>query len=236
MFGKTVEKERTLVLFDAGGVLFSLDFSRFYEAASSLSGRRISPDQFMRLYARLEHDRLKGTISTAQYLVRLRELISPVKKVDDAGLVTLFSSVFKGQNDEIVDLKKKLHDTGYSVGIVTNGSDLDRAIVPRLFPEVYNAYGGPLVFSDEERAVKPDPKIYLPILMQGFGKVVYLEDRVDYLEKCMDMGWQGIWVYRYIDYSEAIRPPQKELHLGFWPAGSLNEIVNALDYFGVRMG
>ena len=108
-------------MFDAGAVLFTLNFSRFYRRAGEIAGK--TKDEFKQAYisSGLEEKRLSGAISTAKFFDSLRELTG--KNLPDSELAELWSLVYGTRIDDNISLKKDLSEK-YTVGVFSNANGL----------------------------------------------------------------------------------------------------------------
>lgn len=233
-------KRRTLVLFDVGGVLLKIEFSRFYEEAARLS-QHLSPHDFKKAYlsSNLEVDFLSGRIKTADYMNQLRTIISPGKSIPKEELLRVVSYCWKEPMYDMIELKRKVYESGCCVGIFSNMSELGYKVISEMNPEMFETFdpSSPLILSFQVGSMKPKPEMYRKV--SGYDKVILIDDNELYVRKGVeDFGWCGISFTPFIDKAEASRPvsrdkgkPSGNLRI----ANSIEEVVESLKYFGVKL-
>ncbi len=235
------DRRKTLVLFDVGAVLLHLTYDRFFEEAAKLSKDKTA-GRIRGLYIgeRLEPRGNTGDLSTPDYLQRVREIINPAQQLSDEGLVQLLSKRFeKGPIQEMVALKKRLHEAGYSVGIFSNTRETDVNVWLQNYPEMVETYSAlsPAIFSYAVGAEKPQQPMYQKVT--GFEKAIYIDDKRAYLKPGIELGWYGIWFTPCIDKEEmaATGAIDADLsrHQRFRIANSVDEVVAALNELGVKV-
>lgn len=236
------KKTQTLVLFDIGGVLLKLDYSSFYERGAEYSGK--TPTNFEEEYIKsgLEKGAINGTIKQEEYFERLQGLVSPTK-LAPANLKDLISLFWTGQAEEVIETKRKVHKAGFSVGLFSNISDFGLEIIPKEYPEIFETYDGPKVYSFKIGAGKPSPKMYRAKEIQDFKKIIYIDDNESYVRTGVEQfNWQGIWFTPFIDKAESIRvddtknlvAPTKS-NENFKKANSIKGLEQALIDFGINL-
>jgi hypothetical protein len=220
-----MDKRKTLVLFDVGAVLLTMNFRRLYEGAAALSGA-ITPEEFKSRYVESRIDILacKGLISRSESVERLRKLIGPREP------------------------KQRVHEAGYTVGILSNITELALEQISRRFPEIFETFDGrsPRLYSCRLGAMKPELEIYRRV--SGYRKVIFIDDKDVYLEVPVRLlGWKGIWLTPWIDESESLRAAHGECARdvsgvnyrsrsgNFRRADSLLELMGHLRDFGVEL-
>ncbi len=240
-----IDRRKTLIFFDIGGVLLSLDYSSFYQAAADLSSGNLTADEFKKEYFRLELEKkaLLGNITIEDYLKAIQNIISGhlknrVPTLED--ITEALKCCWKEEIKEMVDLKKKLYQQGYTIGIFSNTGALHLQIINQMFPEISQVYDDdyPVILSFEEHSIKPEAKMYQQIT--GYDQVILIEDKPSYLKTAIeDFSWQGILLTAYIDPAEAIRqksddqvslPKEKCL-----VAESPSDCLEALRKFGIEI-
>lgn len=232
-----METDDTLVLWDVGGVLLRLAYSGFYERGGELTNK--TPEEFKAWYiqSKLEERALTGAIRKQQYFQALREKIAPVKLTDQQ-LKDWISLFWGNQVDETVDLKKRIHEKGYSAGILSSMTDYALEILFDKHPGMFETWGGPKVYSFEHGIIKPDLKIYQKI-PKSFKKVIFIEDKAVYLDPGIEnLGWSGIHLTAFIDSAEAIRAVHSEVvkqRENFRQVSSVEGLENALRFLGVKL-
>ena len=228
--------KKTLVLFDVGSVLASLDFDRFYATCQSLS----KTEGFQKRYesSLLDKHSMEGKLSENEFLEELKKLIDPKDDISLNVVADAYKLCCNAQIDEIVKLKKNIADAGYCVGILSNINLTMHKHLLKKYPEMLKTYNkdSPAIFSYHVGAIKPDNPIYESI--NNYDKVIFIDDKQMYLKKGIDeFGWFGILFTPYIDESETIR----QLHSdetyptkNFKIANTIKELKQALKSFGIR--
>lgn len=232
---------KTLVLFDIGAVLLELDYDTFFREAAKLSLDGKSAEKFRAAYTaeNLEPNFHTGKINRQDYLSRLEKLINPRKKLSEKKLTELVGMRYKGQIDPVVELKRRLHEAGYAVGLFSNTCEIDVEIVKKRHPEMMDVYepSNPEIFSFRAGSAKPETPMYEQIRALGFSRVVYIDDKTSYLRTGIEQfGWKGILFTPFIDKAEAMRAvhaDETRPSQNFRVANSVDELTEALRYFGV---
>jgi FMN phosphatase YigB (HAD superfamily) len=201
------EKRKTLVLFDVGGVLLALNFQTFYDRAAALAGI-LTPGEFKSRYvaSRIDFLACKGLISRTESVEMLRGLIGPREPVTDDFIESLVQSCWSKPIGEIVELKRRVHEAGYAVGILSNITELALAQISTTFPELFDTFdeSSPRLYSCRLGAMKPELAIYAGV--DGYDKVIFIDDKELYVEVPVRFrGWKGIWLTPWIDEAESLR-------------------------------
>jgi FMN phosphatase YigB (HAD superfamily) len=251
------DKRKTLVLFDVGGVLLSLNFQNFYDRAAALSGF-LTPADFKRRYVLSGIDFLacKGLVSRRESVHMLRGLIGPREPVSDEIIESAVESAWMDPVREIVELKRRVHEAGYPVGILSNITELALEQISSRHPDIFETFDGrsPKLYSCRLGAMKPEPEIYQAVT--GYGNVIFIDDKELYVYvPVRHRGWKGIWLTPWIDEAESLRavhgggarddsgvdaregPSENELDRSgdFRRADSVNELIGHLRDFGVEL-
>jgi FMN phosphatase YigB (HAD superfamily) len=241
-----------LVMFDAAGVLFKTNYSRFYREGARISSVYTTEDDFANAYrgSRLEQRAHVGEISTHMFLYYLKKdlhLQIPDKEVSDFAMC-----FFDGPIEETVGLKRKIYNSGHAVGLIPNTRKLVHDYISARHPEVYDTYepNFPFVASYRQKVAKPDPCIY-GMVNGNWEKIIYIEDKLSYMLAAVDNnGWKGILFTKHIDASEMMRSfnfyksieksnqdsDSIDLLKDYAIATSVDELVESLDHYGVKLG
>lgn len=192
-----------LILFDIGGVLFTTHFRKFYETMGTLGN--MPPERFMQLYNQsgLEKKILSG-MDIQSYFSDLGDIL----KIDgnNPKLRENFPCFLGAPINEMIELKKQLHEKGYPVGLFSNMSELTYNILSSTYQQILETWNGPAIFSFQARAVKTDDRMFRMI---EFSNVIYIDDNCRYVSKGINHGWKGIHFTPYIDPAEAIRASEE---------------------------
>ncbi len=233
------DNKKTLVLFDVGGVLVKLNFSKFYNEVIKLS-KNISVDEFKKRFSNeIQKYSLTGNLALEEYFEKLRGIISSGKYISNKEFEDLFAFALGESIDEIIKLKKRIYEAGYSVGIFSNIDDIALKIIKQMDGEVFETYdkSNPVIYSHEVGHTKIDKEMYEKI--SGYDRIVYIDDNENYLKIGIEkFSWYGILFTEYIDDAEAIRlvhndktRPEKNFKI----ANNIGGLENALREFGIKI-
>ncbi len=229
-----MEEREKLVLFDIGSTLLHLNFQVFSVAASELSKYKTS-DEFMEAYRKsgIDIQIMMGKMSTGEYFKELRKVVNPKREVLDSELRIVFGKSFGAPIKEMIELKKRLHNFGYTVGLFSDIAELSYGILKERYPEIFE-YSDIDLFSYKLGEMKSGKA--------GFEKVkrydvVLIDDKIKYLENSRLYGWKFIWFRPYIDKYEPLRIFQGEAKVTDYEylriADSGEEVEDALRSFGI---
>ena len=201
------DNRKTLVLFDVGGVMISLNFQGFYNRAAALSGS-LTPGEFKNRYveSRIDFLACKGFISRRENVQMLRRLIGPREPVPDELIESLVESAWLDPIRELIELKRRVHEAGYPVGILSNTTELALGQISSRHPEIFETFDGcsPRLYSCRLGTMKPEPEIYQAVT--GYEKVIFIDDQKKYVDVPVRLrGWKGIWLTPWIDETESLR-------------------------------
>lgn len=227
-----------LILWDVGAVLLELDYNGLFDAGAKITGQ--SREQFKESYtgSKLEPKVLSGEISHEEFLQRLRGLLKD-KSLTEPQLEIFFRNAWGSQINETVELKKKVHEAGYTVGLFSNINQFAIQILSKEFPDMFKTFGGPKIYSYQVGATKEKPDMYEKVQSLGFEKPIYIDDNATYVQKGAEFGWKGILFTPYIDKAEVIRAEKgqdiKKTNSQIKIAGSVKGLVSCLGECGVKI-
>jgi len=233
-----MNKNQQLVLFDVGAVLLELNYSGLYEAGARVTGE--TPKQFEQRYtdSKIESKVLSGEISNRKYLKELRSLLNNTS-LTEGQLAKIVRNCWGNQINETVDLKKKIAESGYPVGVFSNINQFAIQILSKEFPEMFNTYRGPKIYSYQIGATKKDNPMFEKVQKMGFDNVIYIDDNEPYIRKALEFGWNGILFTPYIDPAEAIRQTESfdisHSSTKFKQADNIKRLKQALKDFGIPL-
>jgi FMN phosphatase YigB (HAD superfamily) len=242
----SAERKKTLVLWDVGAVLVRLTYGKFYENGARLHNEQnpdldIAPDQFRRLFveSRLEERQVRGEISTNHFLDGIAKLVSPYTSKNEA--LSLVMNCWGAPLQPMIDLKRRIYEAGYSVGIISNISELAWIALTAKSPEMFSVYdsSSPVLFSYREGTIKPKRDFYERV--NGYSQVIFIDDKTEYLRyPCEKIGWKGIWYNGCIDEAETMRliQPKGAMQVdgkNILAAESAMQLAMALERFGLRL-
>lgn len=233
------KKSKTLVLFDVGGVLLELNYSKLYKAGAKVSGETTENFKQKYIVSRIEPRVLSGEISHPQYLQELRILLGN-ESLTEGQLAKIIRNAWGDKISETIELKKQIAEKGYSVGIFSNANQFAIDILSKEFPEMFETYNtGPKIYSYQIGDVKPNIPMYEAIQEMRFNSIVYLDDNQDYVKKGLEFGWNGILFTPYVDNAEAIRSEKghdnRKINPKIKVADSIEKLVSSLSDFGIPL-
>ena len=242
----SADRKKTIVMWDVGAVLVRLTYSRFYEEGARLYNRynleeAISAEEFGKRFATsgIEARQVAGKSSTKDFLSGLAELISPKMGLEES--LELVMNCWGEPIDENIEIKRRVHKAGYSVGILSNMSQLAWIVLAGKNRKMFSTYesSSPVLMSYRLGMLKPEPEIYK--LVSGYNKLVFVDDKIEYLEyPVRELGWKGIWFKGFIDPTETMRLVQekstgKRQNKDIRIADTPEQIVSTLAYFGIEI-
>ncbi|MBI4014692.1 MAG: hypothetical protein HY365_01925 [Candidatus Aenigmarchaeota archaeon] len=224
---------RSLVLFDVGGVLLRLRFARFYRQAGKIAG--ISPEEFKARYvsANLPQRGFTGEMRFRQYVKELNKILNA--KISYREAEKLVSLHLGAPIAGMLRLKKRLHEKGYCVGILSNVSEFAYKITMKKCPEIFDVFSSvnPRILSFRTGFRKPQSAIYKKI--RGYDTVVFIDDKAAYVKEGIKHGWKGVVFTAFIDSEEASRAQDGDMRTpkGAKVARSMKELKEALRSYGI---
>lgn len=233
------DKRKTLILFDAGAVLLKLDYGSFFREASKIRG--CTSEEFAKLYNKsvIETDSLSGKLSDEETLEKTSKLISPYKPISIEETVNLIKLNWPEEISDVVNLKKRVYEAGYSIGLFSNTSNFAIETISKQWPEIFETYDTsmPKIYSFQVGSVKPQVEMYQKI--KGYNRVIFIDDKESYLKTGIEkFGWVGIHFTPYIDNAESIRAqhndttkPEKD----FYTADSIKALEKCLITLGIKI-
>jgi FMN phosphatase YigB (HAD superfamily) len=190
-----------MIIFDVGGVLVRLEYGRVFTALERKSGK--PGEQIKKEIAERKLERLRNLNKEKEYFAGLRQILGLQLSDDELTRITNLSLPAK---TELVDLKRRLHEAGYTIGISSTLAPRTKEYLDQRWPEMLETWGGPRVFSYESGVLKPDPKAYERFTKTGASRIFYIEDNTTYLTHPVEkLGWTGILLTAYQDQSEPMK-------------------------------
>jgi FMN phosphatase YigB (HAD superfamily) len=242
-----MKKSKALVLFDVGGVLLELNYSKLYEAGAKLT--QTTPAEFKQRYldSRLELDVLNGDISDEQYQQELKNMLEN-PQMSRAELEDFVKNSWGKEITPVVDLKQRIYFEGDC--LVNIFSNLDRfgfEYLSRTHPRMMQTFRPDAVpiCSYSSKGTKPKSlNMYRDGVSSaeklGCNRVILIDDKESVLKIGIDQfGWYGIHFTPYIDPNEAIRihSPAETLFTSdkLFVTNSVGELEQALTGFGINL-
>ncbi|MFH1325186.1 MAG: hypothetical protein ABIH49_00250 [archaeon] len=232
-----MENKDTLILFDVGAVLVSLDHESHYRKLSELSD--LNHEEVIKRYTKsdLNQKFWSGLISTLDYFLLLRKLIGVRNDVTDETLMDAYVSKIGEQIGDVIRVKERLIKAGYSVGIFSNMEEVIRDYISLKFPRVLETQdGSPKILSFESGGIKPSERMYNRV--NWHGRVIYIDDNSSYVQKGEERGWKGIVFTPFVDSKESVRLFQgsngSSASSNILHANSIDELVKSLESFGLK--
>jgi len=236
---KEKKYQKTLILFDMGGVLLKLDYNTFYRKVASIS-KTMSESNFKEKYIKsgIELLALKGKIPTSIFINKLKIIIRPTKQLSYKDVKNIFQHCWGKPINEMIKLKQQLYEAGYVVGVFSNITKLAHELINKEYPEIFETYNrrAPRIYSYKIGSIKPEPQIYQTI--KGYKNIIFIDDNKNYLQVAItQFGWKGILFTPFTDKAEAIRSVHNNKissKASFRIANSLTSLKNHLQEFGIN--
>jgi putative hydrolase of the HAD superfamily len=178
------------VVFDLGKVLVDFDYTI---AARKIAARStMSAEQMMGYFSRepLLFRYETGLLTTQQFYDEFRAVSGFTGTLDDFG--GLFGDIFTAIQP-MVAWHAALREQGLATFIFSNTNELAVRHIRRNFPFFADFDG--YVLSYEQKAMKPDAKIYEAVeRMSGRsgGQILYVDDRPENIEAGASRGWRVV--------------------------------------------
>ena len=190
---------KRLVLFDIGGVLLKLYIPEFFKTLADRSPKAADGAAVRELFQKsgVEDEYHDGKLSEESFLRKLKKLFVLTESIDKIG--EIYRDRLGGPIAETIDLKKRLAESGITVGLLSNTSREDTLYLSEKYPEIYETFGGPKIFSFEVGASKPNPIIYE--IVPECKDITFIEDTPRNLEIPKQRGWK---TFIYPDQSNKI--------------------------------
>lgn len=178
------------VVFDLGKVLVDFDYSI---AARALASRgRVAADEVKRL---IDQSPLlvtyeTGQLATEKFYNHVCEATGFCGDLEEFG--RLFGDIFT-PIEPMIGLHADLRKSGVPTYIFSNTNELAVAHIRRTFPFFSNFDG--YIYSFEERAMKPDERIYAAVERRTGAsglEILYIDDRLENVEAGTRRGWRTI--------------------------------------------
>jgi glucose-1-phosphatase len=178
------------VVFDLGKVLVDFDYGI---AARALAARaRVPMEEFKRLIDQTELLVIYelGQLATEALYKQVCEATGFCGDLDE--FARLFGNIFTAI-DPMIELHAQLRKSAVPTYIFSNTNELAVAHIRKTFPFFSNFDG--YIYSFEERAMKPDDKIYAAVEGRtGLSgpEILYIDDRLENIDTGRRHGWQTI--------------------------------------------
>jgi len=192
-----------LIIFDVGGIVLRMDFATMFAEFAKHS--KHTADEIKKRFAKTAIDKhLMLGEGEEEYFDGIRAIIENYS-VSDGELLRILKLCIPAQIDEMVALKRRLHEASYRIGIFSNIGRWACQYLDQELPEVLESWGGPRVFSYQAHHIKPEPAVYA-LFREEAGRIFYLDDKSAYLKYPVEhLGWIGIHLTCYQDFDEPIR-------------------------------
>jgi 2-haloacid dehalogenase len=183
--------ERSVVVFDLGGVL--IDWDPRYLYRKLFGGDDAAMEHFLATVCTVEWNRGQDAGRKFAEAAALLKSVHPDKTdlIDAFG--TRFDEMMLGEVDGSVEILTELHNQGVPLYGLTNFSAETYPLAVARFAFLRRFRG--IVVSGEERVIKPDPQIY-QILVERFGvnprDAVFIDDASANVEAARRLGFHGI--------------------------------------------
>jgi FMN phosphatase YigB (HAD superfamily) len=105
----------------------------------------------------------------------------------------------------MISFKQSLIAAGYQVGILSTTSAPDVKLINNSFPGVFKwSHESLMELSYLTHNLKPDLAAYQRFVGRA-EKIIYIEDKADYLEPVLELGWQAIHLVAFPDPDEELK-------------------------------
>lgn len=246
--------EKTLLLFDVGGVLLKLNYGNFYKEAAKITNT--TPEQFKQSYikSKLEFETSRGIIPYETQQKKIRQLLNS-PDISREELEEITTKVWGGELTQVVDIKQRAYFKNNGNVLVQIFSNIDRfawEYLTRTYPRMLQNFRPdiPPICSYLIGETKPSLAMYKAgqssAEKHGCNKVILIEDKSEYLVPGIkNFGWWGIHLTINQDPDEAIKHEIRQpaepneltnsLRKNFKTANSISELEQALKNFGVKL-
>lgn len=188
MFINQVNKIK-FIYFDIGGVMADTD--NYFKEATNKFG--IHTDKLTKLWEEHFRDGMtRGKITPQEFWKKATKKFN-INDAEDYNFIESWMGDYTSR-PKVHDLAKKLSKK-YKIGLISN---LYSGMMPRLIelgkiPDInYSA----LVLSNEVGFMKPEKEIYnIATIKAGVkpDKILFIDDRQDFIEGAKKAGWQTVW-------------------------------------------
>jgi FMN phosphatase YigB (HAD superfamily) len=192
---------QTLVIFDVGGVLVQLNSKRVFEELTKHS--KYSMEEVMQRVAASGIERDLNLGDTQAYYDGIRKAVGI--DISDEEIRRIRRFIIPDKAAAMVELKRRLHDAGHMIGLLSTVDEIGFSHIEKNWPEIYETWGGPKMYSHEAQVLKPDAKAYVPFVGMA-DRIIFIDDKSAYLKYPIEeLGWFGILFTPFQDMYEPIR-------------------------------
>jgi HAD superfamily hydrolase (TIGR01509 family) len=179
------------VVFDLGKVLLDFDYHRAAHAiAAQGSASPAAVFAAINAHSDLLREFETGHIRAPEFFRRAQALTGYRGSEEDFGRA--FADIFT-PIAPMIELQARLRSRGVPTFIFSNINELAVAHIRRTYPFFGNFTG--YVFSYEQSAMKPHPRIYEAVERHAgvpAERLIYIDDRPENIEEGRRRGWQAI--------------------------------------------
>ncbi len=227
-----------LIIFDVGGVLVKLEFKNMFLKYAQKSG--IPEEEIKKKLAEGNIERERNLGNDKEYYRGIREILKN-ENLSEKWIDTAVNSSLPEQIEKIVNLKEKLHDAGYEIGILSTNANAAMKFLSKKWPKMLETWGGLALYSQQTKILKPDPKAYEEFTKLAAKRIIFIDDKSAYLKyPCEKLGWIGIHFTKYRDLDEPIRyvkgshQDAEEINGTYYQAETEQEVEAILRKLGLK--
>ncbi|MHA1292159.1 MAG: HAD family hydrolase [Promethearchaeota archaeon] len=196
------------IIFDLGGVLVDLDFTKFLEEIIEISPLN-KPHSLLLLEFWRQSDRYhQGKISDEEFFHQSCELLQ-FCDLNQERFYESFNSVISGKNEEVIEILNKIKlMKKYKLILLSNVNSSHWNYLRKMnwkFLNIFDDY----ILSFKVKMTKPDPQIFkLAIEKAGCSpnEIVYIDDGLNNISSAREL---GIYTIHFTDIKELIKEFKK---------------------------
>jgi putative hydrolase of the HAD superfamily len=182
------------IIFDLGGVIGNLDFSKFYNSIISQSPLNKPQTPIILEFFRQSDIYHQGLIEDADFYQMACDLLQ-VCELDQENFFTAFNSILSGFNPEIVEILKQIKEMSkYRLLCLSNVNSSHWEFLQKK-KWGFLKYFDELILSHEVHMTKPDKKIFEYTIKKAGCKpeeIVFIDDGLNNIRSAKEMGIIGI--------------------------------------------
>ncbi|MBD3193908.1 MAG: HAD-IA family hydrolase [Candidatus Lokiarchaeota archaeon] len=182
------------IIFDLGGVIVELDFSKFYEEIISPSPLNKPQAPLMLKFFRQSDIYHQGNMSDEEFYHLACNILQTDKCIlDEERFFKAFNSIISGKNDEIIEILKKIKEN-YKLMCISNINSSHWEYLQQKNWE-FIEYFDELILSHEIHMTKPNPEIYQYTIEKADcnpNEILFIDDGLNNVQAAEKFGIIGI--------------------------------------------
>lgn len=182
-----------MLLFDLGGVVYTIDFKKAFEAWSAIS--QFGPEDLARHFsmdaAYAQHE--TGRINWTEYARHLRTRLK--LEGTDEEIAAGWNAIFLGEFDAVTDIVRRVRGR-IRCCVLSNSNPVHKAYLCSRYGETLSLFDQ-LFISSDIRFRKPDANAFQHVadsLSCSFGDILFFDDTLEIVERAREMGIETIHV------------------------------------------